>query len=450
MTGDTVRSHIIGGRVAMSDKPSRWSGLREILRYVPRFRDRVFVIALDGALVEHDNFGTILVDVALLRSLRIGVVLVHGAAHQIRRLGEQTGQTPSDLAGTGVTDPATLQLALTAANRVTHEVLEGLAANDLRGACSNAVVAHPAGILQGVDYQMTGRIERVDTDMLRSLLSHDIIPVIPPLGCDGEGNTYRLNSDHVAVEIARALEAVKLIYLTTSPGIRRGEELLRQLSLEEAENILRKQRPEVAAETVSKLEWAVRAAKGGVPRVHVIDGRAEEALLTEVFSNQGIGTLIHANEYKAIRKAQKKDARIIHTLIQNSVENDELLQRSRSEIERKIDDFFVFEVDRNPVACAALHQYPETRQAEVACVCVDPRFENQGIGVKLVAYAEARARQLGVQQLLCLTTQALNYFVRKCGFTPGSPEDLPPGRRERYEKSGRRSRVLLKPLTSQS
>jgi amino-acid N-acetyltransferase len=123
-----------------------------------------------------------------------------------------------------------------------------------------------------------------------------------------------------------------------------------------------------------------------------------------------------------------------------------LLQRSRADIERTIDDYFVFEVDRNPVACAALHQYPETGQAEIASVCVDPRFENQGIGAKLVAYAETRARQLGVRQLLCLSTQAFNYFVRKCGYSAGTPDDLPPHRRERYEKSGRRSRVLVKTL----
>ena len=141
----------------------RLTDLREILRYVPQFRDRVFVIALDGAVVEDDNFRNLLLDIALLRSLRIGVALVHGAGHQIRRLAEQTGQTPSNIDGTGVTDAATLQLALTAANRVTHEILEGLAATDLRGAYGNAVVAHPAGILRGVDHQFTGRVERVDT-----------------------------------------------------------------------------------------------------------------------------------------------------------------------------------------------------------------------------------------------------------------------------------------------
>src|SRR5205807_3844539 len=219
--------------------------LREILRYVPRFRDKVFVIAMDGAVVEDDNFGNLLLDIALLRSLRIGVALVHGAGQQVRRLALETGSTPSNIDGTGVTDAATLQLALTAANRVTHEVLEGLSANDLRGASSNAVVAHPAGILQGIDHQLTGRVERVDTALLQALLESDVIPVIPPLGCDGEGHTYRLNSDAVAVEVARALRAVKLIYLTTSGSVHRGGELLRQLTIEEAEDILKKQRGEL-------------------------------------------------------------------------------------------------------------------------------------------------------------------------------------------------------------
>src|SRR5436190_13189588 len=214
-------------------RPLRLTDLREILRYVPRFRDKVFVIALDGAVIEDDNFGNLLLDITLLRSLRIGVALVHGAGHQIGRLAGQTGQTASNLDGTGVTDAATLQLALTAANRVTHEVIEGLAAVDLSGAYGNALVAHPAGIIRGVDYQMTGRVERVNIAMLQALLEHDIVPVIPPLGCDGEGRTYRLNSDAVAVEVAGALRAVKLVYLSAGGIVRRGEEPLRQLSVEE-------------------------------------------------------------------------------------------------------------------------------------------------------------------------------------------------------------------------
>jgi amino-acid N-acetyltransferase len=431
----------------------RLTDLREILRYVPRFRDKVFVIALDGAVVEHENFRNLLLDISLLRSLRIGVAIVHGAGHQIRRLAEQTGQTPSNIDGTGITDDVTLQLALTAANRVTHEMLEGLSANDLRGACGNALVAHPAGILQGVDHRHTGRVERVDTALLHALLDQDIVPVIPPLGCDGEGQSYRLNSDSVAVEVDRALEAVKLIYLTTFEGIQApGEadaapQLLRQLSVEEAEAILKSQRSGIPPTQLSKLEHAVRAANGGVPRVHIIDGRVEEGLLAEVFSNEGIGTLIHANAYQAIRRAHRRDARAIHALIQAGIENDELVPRTLADIERSIGDFFVFEVDRNPVACAALHIYAPRKQAELACVCVNPRYENQGIGAKLMQYTEAQTRAAGMEEMFCLSTQAFNYFQQKGGFIPGQPEDLPPVRRERYERSGRRSLVLFKKLT---
>jgi amino-acid N-acetyltransferase len=431
----------------------RLADLREILRYVPQYRERVFVIALDGALVEDANFRNLLLDIALLRSLRIGVALVHGAGHQIRRLAEQTGVTPSNTDGTGVTDPATFQLALTAANRVTHDILEGLSATDLRGACGNALVAHPAGILQGVDHQRTGRVERVDSLMLTALLQNDLVPVIPPLGSDGEGVSYRLNSDAVAVEVARALQAVKLIYLGTVPGValRQGEapdglELIRQLTLEEAEAVLKKQQADILPASVSKLTNAIKALRGGVPRVHVIDGRVEEGLLAEVFSNEGIGTLLHTNEYQAIRKARRKDARAIFTLIQAGVENDELVRRSLANIESRVEDYFVFEVDHNPAGCIALECYPEQAKGEMACVCVDPKYENQGIGARLMQFLEGQARARGLKELFCLSTQAFNYFVQKGGFRPGSPDDLPPARRERYEKSGRRSLVLTKRL----
>jgi amino-acid N-acetyltransferase len=443
----------------------RLTDLREILRYVPQFRDKVFIIAMDGAVVEDDNFANLLLDIALLRSLRIRVVLVHGAGLQVRRLAEERGVEPSNIDGTGVTDAVTMQIALTAANRVTHRVLEGLTATDLRGAMANALVAHPAGILQGVDHRYTGRLERVDTGLLHALVESDVVPVIPPLGWDGEGKTYRLNSDSVAVEVARTTRAVKLIYLSIHEGVRlvgpgagaaevaaglneeaRESGLIRQMSVDEAEALVKKHRGAVPAILVSKLEHAVKATRGGVPRVHLIDGRVEEGLLAEVFSNEGVGTLVYANEYQAIRKAHKKDTRAIFALIQTGMENDELLRRSRAEIERQIEHFYVFEVDRNPAACMAVHHYPDQKKAELACVCVDPKYENQGIGGKLICYAEGQARAAGAAELFCLSTQAFNYFVQKGGFRLGTANDLPSPRRERYERSGRKSQVLTKKL----
>jgi amino-acid N-acetyltransferase len=420
--------------------------LRGILQYIPRFRERTFVISVDGAIVTDENFANILMDVAVLRSLSIRVVLVHGAAAQIQRLAERQGLTPSDLDGSGVTDAPTLQLALEAANRLTHEILEGLATQDLRAACPNAIVAHPLGILHGVDHLFTGKVERVDTELLQALLQDDIIPVVPPLGFDGEGRTYRVNSDAVALAVAVALKAAKIIYVTPYDGLVRQGRVLRQILAGNLERDLEEHREEFDPRCLSKALHAAAACKAGIPRVHIINGRVDEALLTEVFSNEGVGTLVYANEYQQIRRALKKDIPSILKLIQPSVESEELVKRTRASIEKCLGDYFIFETDKNPVGCVALHTYPEEGKGEVACLYVKPSHENQGIGRKLLQFAENRARELGLKELLALSTQAFTYFQSKGGFVEGSPEDLPPARREKYEQTGRRSKILVKKL----
>ncbi len=420
--------------------------LRGILQYVPRFRDKTFVIAVDGAIVTDDNFANILLDIAVLRSLNIRVTLVHGASAQIRALAAERSVTPSDTDGTGVTDAETLKLALTAANRLTHEILEGLAIHDLRAACPNAITAHPMGILGGVDHQLTGKVERVDVELLQTLLQQGIIPVIPPLGFDGEGRTYRVNSDGVAVAVAEALKAVKVIFVTTYDGIFRQGRLFRQVLASDLAEVLARNRDEFPPEALSKAIHAAAACKAGVPRVHVINGRVDEALLTEVFSNEGIGTLIYANEYQQIRRALKKDVPAILKLIQPSVESEELVRRTRASVEKRLGDYYIFETDKNTVGCVALHPYPEQRMGELACLYVKASHENQGIGRKLIQFAESKARELGLDSLVALSTQAFTYFQSKGGFQEGTVDDLPPARREKYEQSGRHSKILIKRL----
>ena len=418
--------------------------LRGILQYVPQFRERTFVVAIDGAAVAHENFVNILMDVAVLWSLRIRTVLVHGAAEQIQKLADERGLSASDLEGSGVTDEATLDLALTASNRLTHEILEGLSAADLRGASTNAVIAHPLGILKGVDHLHTGKVERIDVELLQTLLTNGIVPVIAPLGMDGEGRTYRVNSDSVAVEVARALSAVKLVYMTAGDGIVVEQQVARQVAVSELAEALQKGR--VAPDQASKARHAVAACQAGVPRVHVINGHVDDGLLAEVFSNEGIGTLVYANEYQQIRRARRSDVRAIEQLIRTSVQNEELAPRTRSMIERDLADYYIFEVDHNPIACVALHVYPEEGKGELACLYVRPSHENMGIGRKMAQFVEQKARELGLQTLLALSTQAFNYFQSKAGFVEGTPDDLPPARRGRYDASGRRSKVLLKGL----
>jgi amino-acid N-acetyltransferase len=218
------------------------------------------------------------------------------------------------------------------------------------------------------------------------------------------------------------------------------------MTVQEAEAFLKKHKDDLAPGAFTKLKHAAKAGREGVERVHIIDGREQEGLLGEVFSNEGIGTLVYTNEYQSIRPAFKKDVRAVFNLIQQGVRDDELVRRTRADVEKQIGDYFVFEVDRNPVGCIALHVYPEQNKGELASVYVDPRYGNQGIGVKLIHYAEEVARARGLAELFCLSTQAINYFVQKGGFRLGTPDDLPPTRRERYDQNNRRSQVLVKSL----
>jgi amino-acid N-acetyltransferase len=420
--------------------------LRSILQYIPRFREKTFILSVDGAIVTDENFSNLLLDVAVLRSLSIRVIIVHGAAAQIKAMGEQQGIVPSDLEGSGITDEATLRLALTAANRLTHEILEGLSANDLRAACPNAITAHPLGILHGKDHLLTGKVERVDVELLQTLLSQGIIPVIPPLGFDGNGRTYRVNSDNVAAAIADALKPAKLIFLTSSDGLFVRGQLVRQIQASDLDACLANRKQDVAPESLVTAQFASQAIRAGVPRVHIINGRVDEGLLAEVFSNEGIGTLIYANEYQQIRRAMKKDIRSIMTLTKTSVESDELIKRTRTMIEKQLSDYYLFEIDKNPVACVALHLYPERNMGELACLFVASSHENQGIGSKLIQYVESKARELGLDAVFALSTQAFTYFQTKGGYVEGTPDDLPQARREKYDQSGRGSKVLIKKL----
>jgi len=288
-------------------------------------------------------------------------------------------------------------------------------------------------------------VERIDVELLQGLLGQGIIPVVPPLGFDGDGRTYRVNSDGVAMELAKTLSATKLIYVSTLDGLIIQGHLIRQMLVADLDALLEQQKPQFMPESLSKAQHASQACHSGVPRVHVINGRSDEALLAEIFSNEGIGTLIYANEYQQIRRAMKKDIRAIINLTKNSVASDELVKRTRAGIERTINDFYIFETDKNPVACIALHQLDQNK-GELACLYVSPNYENQGVGRKLIQFVEAKAREMGLSEVITLSTQAFTYFQSKGGFIEGSPDDLPPARREKYEQSGRNSKVLVKKL----
>ena len=425
------------------------SDLRGILQYVPRFRERIFVIAMDGEIVASPNFSNVLLDLAVLRSLSIKVILVHGAGLQITQLAAERGATISNADGTGITDEATLKVSLEAVTNVMNEIMQGLTSVDLRAVYANAIIAHPRGILGGVDYLNTGRVERVDTKSLHLFLDEGIIPLIPPMGYDGEGKTFRVNSDAVALEVAEAMQAMKILFLSASDGVVVDGELIGQLSIPEAEEFVKKKRGALDPGLLSKLDHAARACRSQrVARVHLLNGLNDEALLSEIFSQEGIGTMIYSNEYQQIRRVFKKDVRAVMALIRQSVDSEELVKRNRADIVTHLEDYWVLEIDRNLVGCVALHLYPEQEIAELACLYVHKNHEGEGYGRKLMTYAEQLAAEKGIKQVVALSTQAFNYFQQKGGYTEVTPDVLPPERRKKYDASARKSKVMIKTVTA--
>lgn len=421
--------------------------LRGILQYVPRFQGQIFVIAIDGSIVADENFGNILVDIAVLRSLAIKVVIVHGIGHQLQELATLRNIPITNVDGTGVTDAATLDLAIRASSRVSHALIEGLTQNSLKCAMTNAVRALPTGILRGVDQQFTGKVERIDKDFLGELIDRDVVPIVSPIGFGPDGKSLRVNSDLLAAELAEALRATKIVYLTPHLGLVIDGVVRREISVDAVRQMLEDAPERIADTTRSKATHAVKAIETGTPRVHILDGRVFDGLLNEIFSNEGIGSLVYGNDYQQIRKARKGDVRLIYNLTRAAVRREELVHRTQQAIEKNIDQFYVFEIDENIIACVTLYFYPDKPQlAEVGSLYVMPFYHNRGIGKKMVEYACLMAKERGAKTVIALSTQSFGFFQNVLGFTEADKTILPEARLKSYEESGRNAKVLFKEM----
>ena len=421
--------------------------LRGILKYVPRFQGQIFIIALDGSIVADDNFANLITDVAVLRSLGIKVVLVHGIGQQIEELAKLRNIAISDNIGTGVTDAATLDHAIRASSRVTHLVIEGLTANGLKAALTNSIRAIPLGILRGVDHQFTGKVDRIDRDFIQQLIGSGVVPVVNPVGFDRDGKPLRVNSDLLAAELAESLQATKIIYLSPFNGMEIAGKLQHDISVDTLRKVLENKPDSINEPMRSKAAHAVKAIDTGTPRIHLLDGRELDGLLAEIFSNEGVGTLIYGNEYQQIRQATKRDVRAIYNLTRSGMKREELRARSQQAIEKNIDQFYVFEIDENLIACISLHHFADkSAMAEIGSLYVMPFYHNRGIGQKMVEFACLRAKEGGAKKVIALSTQAFSFFTSVCDFTEAEKDALPESRLKTYEESGRNSKILIKQL----
>ncbi len=402
---------------------------------------------MDGAIVADENFGNLLVDIAVLRSLGIKVVLVHGIGQQIADLSASRKIAITNADGTGVTDAATLDLAIRASSRVSHLILEGLTQNTLKCAITNAVRALAVGIIKGVDQQFTGKVDRIDKDFISHLIEADILPIIQPIGYGPDGRSLRINSDLLAAEVAESLGASKIIYLTPQAGLEINGEIKRDIAVDTLRALLKEHPEQLNELSHSKAIHAVRAIETGVPRVHIVDGRTFDGLINEIFSGEGVGSLIYANDYQQIRKATKRDVRFLYNLTRNAVKREELLHRTQQAIEKNIDQFYVFEIDENIIACVTLYFYPDKPQfAEIGSLYVLPFYHNRGIGRKMVDYACMRAKEKGVATVVALSTQSYSFFTSVLGFEETDKSVLPEARLKAYDEGGRNPKVMLKSL----
>lgn len=424
----------------------KFDDIRGILRYVPQFRGQTFVVLVEGEVIDSENFANVLMDLAVMHSLSIHVVLVYGARHQIKELAAKRGLPLTSHDGIGPTDDAALQVAIDAASRLSTHLMQQLTTVNLQAVMTNAVIAHPAGVISGRDLGHTGSIDRVDEHMLQALIDKGMIPIVAPLGYDRVGRTVRLNSSAVACQIAVELKAAKLLFVIPDSLQQPDGKRLKQLSVDEAKAFAEQLTNQPEPSRAHQLRTAARACESGVPRAHFVDGRLDEALLGELFSNEGVGTMVYADAYQQIRQARRGDIPAILSMIQQAVNDQELVARNRQEIRERIHDYFVLEVDGNLLGLVAVHFWSENRMAEVGCLYIRKSHEGQGYGSRLVSFAEKRSRELKAEHLFALSTQAYNYFENKLGFAPAEVDVLPAARREKRERSGRNSKVMIKRL----
>ncbi|MGH8704782.1 MAG: amino-acid N-acetyltransferase [Burkholderiales bacterium] len=428
----------------------RW--FRQAAPYVHAFRGRTFVIGFGGELVaERGRFARFVHDLNLLAALGIRLALVHGARPQIEAELRAKRQRSRYARGLRVTDAQSLVAVKHAAGalRVEIEALlsQGLpnspmAGAQIRVASGNYIAAQPIGVVDGVDFQFTGVVRKVDGAAIARRLEAGEVVLVPHIGYSPTGEVFNLAWEDVAESIALALKADKLLlYVEQLPAGRRGE-VLSELTAREAEALLRKDK--LSAPTRRALERALRAVRGGVGRAHLVSRRADGATLLELFTHSGVGTMITADPVERLRTARIEDVGGILALIEPLEADGTLVKRNRELLEREIGNFELIEHDGVIVGCAALYPFAEAKSAELACLAVAPDYRDAGYGERLLRACERRAKEKRIRRLFALTTRAQHWFVAQ-GFREAGVAALPENRQSLYNWK-RGSKVFLKRL----
>ncbi|GIK87378.1 MAG: amino-acid acetyltransferase [Betaproteobacteria bacterium] len=428
--------------------------IRAAAPYVHAFRGKTFVIAFGGEVVAEETFLNVVHDLNLLHSLGIHLVVVHGCRPQVEAILAQQGFQSRYAHGVRVTDADAMDCVLEAAGQVRARIEAllslGLAGSPMAGSrnrvsSGNYITAKPLGIVDGVDMLHTGEVRRVDTEAVQQRLDDGDIVLISPIGYSPTGEIFNLTVEEVATQVAVRCSAMKLVFLIDADGVRNGRrQLLTDLSTHDAEALLAKKGERLTQDVRLCLPAAVRACNNGVMRAHLIPRRLDGALLLELFTRDGVGTMVSARALAHLRNATIDDAAGILAIIQPLEEQGVLVRRSRERLEAEIERFVVAEYDNHIIGCAALYAFPDERVGELAALAVHPDFRREGYGEALMKEIVARARKLRLQALFVLTTRTAHWFLER-GFRPGGVGDLPQQKQALYNWQ-RKSQVYVKPL----
>jgi amino-acid N-acetyltransferase len=435
---------------------------RSVAPYIHKFRNQTFVVGIAGEAIAAGKLQHLAQDLAMIQAMGVKIVLVHGFRPQVNEQLRAKGHVPRFSQGIRITDEVALDCAQEAAGQLRYEIeaafSQGLpntpmADSTVRVISGNFITARPVGIVDGVDFQHSGVVRKVDTAGIARTLDSGSMVLLSPFGFSPTGEAFNLQMEELATSVAVALQADKLIFLTEVPGIHidplkpGGEDnpIDTELPLAAAQKLLDTlPAPLVPTDTAFYLQHCVKACKAGVERSHILPFATDGALLLEIYVHDGIGTMVIDEKLESMREATIDDVGGILQLIEPFEKDGTLVKRGRSEIERDAGNYTIIEHDGVIFACAALYPYPEAKSGEMAALTVSPAVQGQGDGERVLKRIEHRAKAAGLDSIFVLTTRTMHWFLKR-GFVQVDPDWLPDARKRKYNWD-RKSQVLVKKL----
>lgn len=433
--------------------------IRETFGYINRFKGSTFVFTLDSTLLNHPLFPLLIKDLVLLHKMGIRIVVVPGARLRINEVLKTYGIRCRTVEGVRITTARAIPFIKMAAFDVCNRIMTMLSEHSANAVIGNWVRARAIGVRDGIDYRNSGVVEKLKSDIVKSVIDEGLVPIFPTIGWSAAGKPYNISAAELAFTVGSELQVRKLFFVTSTDGIRAkgrtvpddvyvsSSGIISQLRLQQAGSFLEANRKKKYDSELELVSLAHKACLSGVERVHIVNGGVEGMILKEIFSNRGLGTMVYASEHEHIRPMTHPDIPEIIRLMRPSVEDESLVPREFGHFEQHLADYYVYEVDGTIHGCGALHVH-SGRMGEIAGLVVDRLYANMGVGGKLIAFLVDKAKGLKLHKVFVLTTRAADRFMQE-GFAEAGPTVLPESKKKVYDKA-RNSRVLVRVLRTRT